>query len=68
MLATIPVIIGMWGYHTTESQQAGHYRYALDFIPIWFAVIAPYVTSRNAAPWTLGCLAWSALYFHTLIP
>lgn len=67
MLATLPVVIGVCGYHTTEAWELGFYRYALDFIPIWLAVIAPYVSGPRAAPWTLGCFAASALYYHYLI-
>ncbi len=67
MLGTLPVIAGLWCYHTTAADGAGHYRYALDFIPIWLLVIAPYVTGRRAASLALGSLAFSALYF-SLIP
>ncbi len=66
MLATLPVIAGLACYHTTGAMSAGCYRYSLDFIPIWLIVIAPFVTTRRAAPWTLGCLAYSALYFNLL--
>ncbi|MBX3396096.1 MAG: hypothetical protein KF841_12085 [Phycisphaerae bacterium] len=68
MLSSLLVIFGLWGYHTTGSHECGYYRYALDFIPIWFAVIAPYVTTPRAAPWTLACLAWSTFYFFMLLP
>lgn len=66
MLATLPVIAGLACYHTTGAMGAGCYRYSLDFIPIWLVVIAPYVTTGRAAAWTLGCLAYSALYFNLL--
>ncbi len=68
MLSSFVVILGLWGYHTTASYQAGFYRYSLDFIPIWLMVIAPHVMTKRATPWTLAAMAWSALYFHTLTP
>ena len=66
MLGTLPVIAGLLLYHTTGANDAGHYRYALDFIPVWLMVIAPYATSPRGRPWTLGCLAFSAVYFSLL--
>jgi hypothetical protein len=66
MLSTLPVIAGLVCYHTTGARSAGCYRYSLDFIPIWLLVIAPYIVSPRAAPWTIGCLAYSALYFNLL--
>ncbi len=66
MLSTLPVLAGIACYHTTGAVNSGCFRYALDFIPIWLLVIAPYVATRRAAPWTLGCLAYSALYFNLL--
>lgn len=66
MLSTLPVIAGLACYHTTGAMNAGCYRYALDFIPIWLVVIAPYVVTRRAGAWTIGCLAYSALYFNLL--
>lgn len=66
LLSTLPVIAGLMCYHTTGSQGAGYYRYALDFIPIWLMVMAPHVISQRAAPLTIACLAYSALY-HALL-
>ena len=64
MLGTLPVILGLMCYHTTGSMGAGHYRYALDFIPIWLLVIAPYTQGRRGLPLTLACLGYSAMYFN----
>lgn len=66
MIATIPIIFGLLCYHTTGANGAGHYRYALDFVPIWLLVIAPYLISRSALPWTLAATAYGALYFSLL--
>ncbi|RIK68943.1 MAG: hypothetical protein DCC65_02095 [Planctomycetota bacterium] len=65
-LATLPVITGLLLYHTTGSQGAGHYRYALDFLPIWMLIIAPHAVSPRGMPWTLGCMAYSSVYFSLL--
>ncbi len=67
MLGTLPVILGLMGYHTTGANNAGYYRYALDFIPIWLVVVAPYVCEGRWKWITPACLASSALYY-TLIP
>jgi hypothetical protein len=66
MLGTLPVIAGLMCYHTTGAGGAGYYRYALDFIPIWLLVIAPYTMGRRGVPLTIACLAYSALYFNLL--
>lgn len=66
MLGTFLLICGLMIYHTTASHEAGHYRYALDFIPLWLPVVAPYICTRRALPWILACTAWSALYFRML--
>lgn len=67
MLGTLPVILGLMGYHTTGANQAGYYRYALDFIPIWLVVVAPYICEGRWKWITPACLAYSALYFR-LVP
>jgi hypothetical protein len=66
MLGTLPVIAGLLLYHTSGSNDAGYYRYALDFVPVWLAVIAPHLVTRRALPWTLAATAWSAVYFSAL--
>ncbi len=66
MLASVAVVAGLWCYHTTGSYNAGYYRYALDVIPVWLMVIAPYTTGPRGRMLTVGCLAYSALYFNLL--
>lgn len=66
MLASFAVAFGVLMYHTTGAQGSGHFRYGLDFIPIWLAAIAPYAVSPRGFPWTLGCMGYSALYFSLL--
>ncbi len=67
MLASFAVAAGLMCYHTTGAKDTGYYRYALDFVPIWLLVIAPYTARPRAVPWVLACLAYGALY-NTLIP
>lgn len=62
MLASLLVIAGLWGYHTTGSRDCGHYRYALDVVPVWLLVIAPYTEVPRGRRWTLACLAYGAMY------
>ncbi|OWY71542.1 hypothetical protein B7486_07595 [cyanobacterium TDX16] len=66
VLGSLPVIAGLLLYHVTGSNDAGHFRYALDFIPVWFIVIAPFTLSPRGKRWTLACLAFSATYFSLL--
>jgi len=67
MLSSLPVIAAILMYHNTGTPQVGHFRFALDFIPIWLVVLAPWAVSDWRRWATLGCLAWSALYFHILL-
>ena len=67
VLSTLPVMAVLMCYHTTGATNAGFYRYALDYIPIWLLVFAPFTKGRRGRPLTLACLAYSALYFN-LIP
>ena len=44
----------------------GYFPYALDFLPVWLVVIAPWAVEGWRRWFTLGCLAYSALYFNVL--
>jgi hypothetical protein len=68
MLASFLVMFAVMGYHTTGAHRAGYYRYSLDFIPVWLVVIAPYLSGRRGIYFTLGCLAYSLLYFNIMRP
>ena len=68
MLGTIPVMLGLACYHSPGFLQQGYNRFALDFIPIWLVVFAPWVGRGRRAWVTLGCAAWSLLYFQTIVP
>jgi len=66
MAATLPVIIGLWMYHTTGSE-AGFYRYALDFLPIWWLVVAPFTEwAPIARRWSIVAIAYSLIYYGVL--
>lgn len=67
MAASLGVIGAFLMYHNPGSPQVGHFRFALDFVPIWLVVLAPWAVTDWRRWATLGCLAWSALYFHILL-
>ena len=46
--------------------RVGYYRFALDWLPVWLMAIAPWAVERWRRYFTLGCLAWSGLYFNIL--
>lgn len=66
MLSGVAVMAGLLTYHTSGASDAGYYRYALDFIPVWLLVLAPWTIRPRVMPWTLGCIAYSTLYFNLL--
>lgn len=68
MLGTLPVMLGLLCYHSPGFMQHGYSRFALDFLPIWLAVIAPQTRGGWRTWFALGCTAWSLLYFHAILP
>lgn len=68
MLGTLPVMLGLLCYHSPGYMEHGYNRFALDFLPIWLAVIAPATRGRWRTWLTLGCAAWSLLYFQAIVP
>lgn len=66
MLCSLAVIAGLLCYHTTGSVQRGFYRFALDFAPIWLAVVATGGFAGRRRWVILAMLAYSAFYFHLL--
>lgn len=64
MLCSFAVMGMLLMYHNTGWRQPGYYRFALDFLPIWFAVIAPYVWSRRGIAFVVLCTVWSVWYFR----
>jgi hypothetical protein len=67
MLSTLPVMLGLLFYHTTGFMQIGYNRFALDFIPIWLVVIAPYSRGGWRTWFSMSAMAWSLLYFQSVI-
>ena len=67
MLASFAVLLGVAGYHNTSAQNSGCYRYALDFLPVWFAVVAPYLPGVRSREWALLAMTWSVAYFLLLV-
>lgn len=71
MLATIPIMIGLAMYHSPGYMEHGYNRFALDFLPIWLVVVAPYaIGGRNRwRTWlTVAFVAWGVLYFNLITP
>lgn len=71
MLATIPIMIGLAMYHSPGYMEHGYNRFALDFLPIWLLVVAPYsIGGKNRwRTWlTLAFAAWGVLYFNLITP
>ena len=68
MLSTLPVMLGLLCYHSPGFSAHGYSRFALDFLPIWLVVIARYAMNGWRTWFTLGCMAWSLLYFHSIVP
>ncbi len=65
MLASFLVAAGLLCFHNTGYVQPGYYRFALDFVPIWLAVIAQ-GTDRGLQHrrLTIAAAVWSMLYFN----
>jgi len=66
MLASAVVIGTFLMYHATGAQNKGYFIYALDFLPVWLVVIAPWTLRGRHRQVTLACLAWSVLYFQMI--
>jgi hypothetical protein len=66
MLTTILVAAADVCYHTTGSTDAGYYRYALDYLPVWLLVISKHLRQPAAREWVLLAIAYSCLYFRIL--
>jgi hypothetical protein len=66
MGASLVVVFLFLTYHSPGTPQVGYYRYALDVIPVWMVVVAPWAIVGWRRHATLACLAWSALYFRML--
>jgi len=66
MLGTLPVILGVMCYHTTGAE-AGFYRYALDFLPIWWLVCLPTIPRTAVTErWMATAACFGVFYFYWL--
>jgi hypothetical protein len=74
MIATLPIIAGHALYHGMGFPESGYFRFALDFIPVWMVVTAPWMLKPRIGPgswriWlSLACITWSVLYFNAITP
>lgn len=66
MLCSLGVIGVLLCYHTTGKLQEGYFRFALDFIPVWFVVGASWLTTGWRRWVTPVCICWSVVYFGVL--
>ncbi len=68
VLGTLPVMLGLLCYHGPGFLAQGYSRFALDFLPIWLVAISPQTRGGWRTWFTLGCVAWSLLYFQAIVP
>lgn len=66
MLATLPILIGHLCYHSPGWLARGYNRFALDYLPVWLVVVAPWTRGKWRTAFTLACIAWSVWYFTNL--
>lgn len=68
MLGTIPVMLGLLCYHSPGFLELGYNRFALDFLPIWLLVSAPFTRGGKKTWISAALMAWSLLYFQAIVP
>lgn len=68
MISTLPIIAALAAYHGPGFGSPGYYRYSMDFVIVWLAVIAPWTAGPTRRWVTIGCAAWSVFYFYMLTP
>lgn len=68
MLGTLPVMLGVLCYHSPGYMEHGYNRFALDFLPLWLVVVAPFTYGGWRTWLSLGFVTWSLLYFQTIVP
>jgi len=66
MACSIPIIVGHLTYHATGVVQTGYYRFALDWIPVWFVAASGWLTTGWRRIITVACVIWSAIYFRMI--
>jgi len=66
MLATLPILLAHLCYHSPGHLACGYNRFALDFLPVWLVVAAPWTRGDRRTWFTIGCTAWSVWYFANL--
>ena len=68
MVGTIPVMLGLLCYHSPGFLELGYNRFALDFLPIWLLVSAPFTHGGRRTWISVVLTAWSLLYFQAIVP
>ncbi len=64
LLAAVLLYGVLMFWHATGEVQRGYNRYSLDYIPVIFALIAPWCIVGWRRWATLGVIAWSVVYFR----
>lgn len=59
MLSSLPIILGHLTYHNSGYPEIG-YRFALDYLPVWFMVVARFTRLGH---WAVLAIVWSLYYF-----
>jgi hypothetical protein len=67
MLSSLPVIAAHLCYHNTGYIQWGYCRFALDYIPVWLIVAAPWLSTGWRRWAVCGCTLWSVCYFTMVV-
>ncbi len=68
MLGTLPVMLGLLCYHSPGYLELGYNRFALDFLPIWLLVSAPFTRGGRRTWLSVVLIAWSLIYFQSMVP
>lgn len=68
MLGTLPVMLGLLCYHSPGYLELGYNRFALDFLPIWLLVAAPFTHGGRRTWISAALITWSLLYFQSIVP
>jgi len=68
MLGTVPVMLGLLCYHSPGYLELGYNRFALDFLPIWLLVAAPFTRGGRRTWISAALIAWGLLYFQAIVP
>jgi len=67
LMGAVIACAGLMVYHSTGFDQRGHNRYSLDYVPVLFALIAPYAMEGRRRWLTLTLIIAGIAYFDWLM-